>query len=72
MYYDKIDVSSGKLIVSNKKLFSATKISGNVIRYKVDFKYNFNFDAGKNFLLIQIEGRRRTTKRANLYTILKS
>ena len=52
LYYDKIDVSSGKLLVSNKKLFSATKISGNVIRYKVDFKYNFNFDAGKNFLLV--------------------
>ncbi len=52
LYYDKIDVSSGKLVVSNKKLFSATKISGNVIRYKVDNKYNFNFDAGKNFLLV--------------------
>ena len=58
LYYDKIDVVSGKIIESNKKLFDAAKIMGSgaamtgFYRYKMTNKYDFNFDADQTKLLV--------------------
>ena len=58
LFYDKIDVVSGKITESNKKLFDATRISGSMAvmtglyRYKMAGKYDFNFDADNTKLLI--------------------
>ncbi len=57
LYYDKIDVASGKITETNKELIKATKIAGTPVlsgfyRYKVDGKYAFNFDAENKKLLV--------------------
>jgi len=58
LYYDKIDVVSGKITVSNKKMFDAGRISGSgaamtgFYRYKVTNKYQFNYDAENTKLLV--------------------
>ena len=58
LYYDKIDVVSGKITESNKKLLEAGKISGNgatmtgFYRYKMTSKYDFNYDADHTKLLV--------------------
>ncbi len=58
LYYDKIDVVSGKITQSNKKLFDATKIAGKgyvsngFYSAKTVGKYDFNFDADHSKLLI--------------------
>ena len=58
LYYDKIDVVSGKITESNKKLFQAERIAGSsavmtgFYRYKMGGKYDFNFDADRTKLLI--------------------
>lgn len=58
LYYDKIDVVSGKISESNKKLFHATRISGSggvmtgFYQYKMVNKYQFNYDAAKTKLLV--------------------
>ncbi|MFZ1785621.1 MAG: hypothetical protein WAU23_10500 [Ferruginibacter sp.] len=58
LYYDKIDLVSGKITESNKKLFDAEKISGSGARmtgfyqYKMTDKYNFEFDADHTKLLV--------------------
>ncbi len=58
LYYDKIDVVSGKISESNKKLFDATRISGSgyastgFYRAKAVGKYDFNYDAGHTKLMV--------------------
>lgn len=58
LFYDKIDVVSGKITESNKKLFEAGRISGNgaamigFYRYKMTDKYDFNYDADHTKLLV--------------------
>jgi len=58
LYYDKIDVVSGKISQSNKKLFDATKIAGSgyvangFYSAKAVGKYDFNFDADHTKLLV--------------------
>ena len=58
LYYDKIDVVSGKITESNKKLFQAERIAGSsavmtgFYRYKMGGKYDFNFDADHSKLLV--------------------
>ena len=57
LYYDKIDVVTGKIITSNKKLIETTKMAGSLVatgfyRYKLDNKYQFNYDADNTKLLI--------------------
>ncbi len=55
VYYDKLDVKTGKIIETNKKLFSASKIAGEYMGggawgmwgggYKTANKYSINYDA---------------------------
>lgn len=62
LYYDKVDVVSGKITQSNKKLFDATKIAGTsskttsrflqIYFQKATGKYDFNFDADHTKLLV--------------------
>ncbi|MDO9376244.1 MAG: hypothetical protein Q7T76_17605 [Ferruginibacter sp.] len=58
LFYDKIDVTSGKISTSNRKLFEATKIAGEgaemtgFYRYKTTDKYRFNYNAQRNKLLV--------------------
>jgi hypothetical protein len=58
LYYDKIDVVSGKITESNKKLFQAERIAGSsaimtgLYQYKMGGKYDFNYDADHTKLLI--------------------
>ncbi|MEJ0107033.1 MAG: hypothetical protein WDO19_32820 [Bacteroidota bacterium] len=58
LYYDIIDVVSGKLAATNKKMFQTTKLTGDgyarVSTYtsKVIGKYSFNQDADKTKLLV--------------------
>lgn len=58
LYYDKIDVVSGKITESNKKLFQAEKIAGSgyvsrgFYSAKAVGKYDFNFDADHTKLLV--------------------
>ena len=58
LYYDKVDVVSGKITQSNKKLFDATRIAGSgfvstgFYRAKAVGKYNFNYDADHTKLLV--------------------
>ncbi len=62
LFYDKIDVVSGKITQSNKKLFDATKIAGKsstttsrflqIYFQKATGKYDFNFDADHTKLLV--------------------
>ncbi len=57
LYYDNVDVVSGKIIETNKELIKATKISGTPVlsgfyRYKTGNKYAFNFDADNKKLLV--------------------
>jgi len=62
LYYDKIDVTSGKITQSNKKLFDASKIAGKYLESTSRFmqlyfqksagKYDFNYDADHTKLLI--------------------
>jgi hypothetical protein len=57
LYYDKIDVASGKITVSNKKLIEADRMAGSLVttgfyQYKMDNKYQFNYDAEQKKLLV--------------------
>ncbi len=57
LYYDKIDVASGKITVSNKKLIETTRMAGSMVsrgwyQFKVANKYDFNFDADHKKLLV--------------------
>jgi hypothetical protein len=57
LYYDKIDVVTGKITEINKELIKATKIAGKMVSssywsFKVDGKYAFNFDAENKKLLV--------------------
>lgn len=58
LYYDKIDVVSGKITVSNKKLFDAGRIAAGAAvmtgfyRYKAVGKYDFNYDADHSKLMV--------------------
>jgi hypothetical protein len=57
LYYDKIDVTTGKITVSNKKLIETTKMAGDLTatgfyQYKIDNKYRFNYDADGKKLLV--------------------
>lgn len=62
LYYDKIDVVSGKITQSDKKLFDASKIAGKssvttsrflqMYFQKATGKYDFNYDADHTKLLI--------------------
>jgi hypothetical protein len=57
LYYDKVDVQSGKITSSNKKLIETSKIGGSLAisgfyQYKVTDKYQYNFDAEQKVLLV--------------------
>ncbi|MEO5684395.1 MAG: hypothetical protein ABIQ88_17270 [Chitinophagaceae bacterium] len=58
LYYDKIDVASGKLTEINHKLIETTRLGGEsatmtgFYRYKLTGKYKFNYDAAAKKLLV--------------------
>jgi len=58
LYYDKIDVVTGKITVSNKKMFDATKIApggyaaNGFYSMKATNKYQYNFDADNKKMLV--------------------
>ncbi|MEO5891585.1 MAG: hypothetical protein ABIQ31_15140 [Ferruginibacter sp.] len=58
LYFDKIDVSSGKITDVNHKMIEATKIAGGstsatgFYRYKATDKYQYNYDAEQKKLLV--------------------
>ena len=57
LYYDKIDVSTGKITVANHKLFETTKIAGvttmtGFYKYKTTSKYSYNYDMEHKKLLV--------------------
>src|SRR5882762_3973194 len=59
LYYDKIDVGSGKITDANHKMLATTKISGETSytggfagHYKTTGKYKFDYDANKKKLLV--------------------
>ena len=57
LYYDKIDVVTGKIITSNKKLIETTRMAGTPVttgfyQYKLANKYQFNYDADGKKLLV--------------------
>jgi len=57
LYYDKIDVASGKITDANHKLFETTRLGGNAVatgfyRYKLSGKYRFNYDVDQKKLLV--------------------
>ncbi len=57
LYYDKIDVANGKILASNVKLIETTRMAGvpvmtGLYKYKLDFKYQFNYDADQKKLLV--------------------
>lgn len=57
LYYDKIDVATGKITESNKKLIETTKMGGTMAStgwysYKLEGKYDFNYDVEKRKLLV--------------------
>ena len=57
LYYDKIDVASGKITDANHKMLEATKIAGTPTitgwyKYKATNKYAYNYDAEQKKLLV--------------------
>jgi hypothetical protein len=57
LYYDKIDVGSAKLTTTNNKMFETTKLTGDLTttgfyQFKIDNKYQFNYDADGKKLLV--------------------
>ena len=58
LYYDKIDVTNGKITQSNMPLFTTTKIAGDykqtigLYNYKTTEKYQYNYDADRKKLLV--------------------
>ncbi len=58
LYYDKIDVATGKIADINHKLFETGRLGGESVvmtgfyRYKLDGKYKFNYDAEEKKLLV--------------------
>ena len=58
LYYDKIDVVKGKIAEPNHKMFATTKIAGQfsyagfLYSYKTTEKYQYNYDADRQKLLI--------------------
>ncbi len=58
LFYDKIDVATGKITEPNKKMFETTKLGGTsalltgFYRYKVDGKYQFSYDIDQTKLLV--------------------
>jgi hypothetical protein len=59
LYYDKIDVVSGKITSSGNKMIETTKMGGELVRggggwpaLKMGGKYQFNFSADKKKLLV--------------------
>ncbi|HMJ48191.1 MAG TPA: hypothetical protein VK498_12740 [Ferruginibacter sp.] len=57
LYYDKVDVVTGKITAANNKMIEATKMAGTAFTtgfysYKIGNKYQFNYDAdGKKMLV---------------------
>ena len=59
LYYDKIDVGTGKITTSNKLMLTSTKLGGELVRsgggwpaLKMGYKYQFNFSADNKKLLV--------------------
>ena len=57
LYYDKVDVVSGKITASNTKMIETTKIAGTLVtsgfyQFKVTNKYKFDYDADNKHLLV--------------------
>lgn len=57
LYYDKIDVGSGKITASNKKMLESTKLAGipsamGFYSFKIDGKYRFEYAADRKKLLV--------------------
>jgi hypothetical protein len=57
LYYDKIDVATGKLKDANKKMLQTTRLAGvpasmGWYSFKIDNKYRFEYDADRKKLLV--------------------
>lgn len=57
LYYDIVDLQSGKISVTNKKLNETTKLAGDLAsrgfyKFKLVNKYTFSFDADQTKLLV--------------------
>jgi hypothetical protein len=57
LYYDKIDVSTGKISEENHKMFETTKVAGTAVasgfyQFKIANKYVYNYDAEHTKLLV--------------------
>ena len=57
LYYDRVDVASGTIKETNKKLIETSKIAGDLVatgfyQYKTVGKYTFNFDADGDKMLV--------------------
>jgi hypothetical protein len=60
LYYDQLDIVSGKLASTNNKMFETARIAGDYItgngfgfnQVKIDNKYKFNYDAEHKKLLV--------------------
>lgn len=57
LYYDNLDIVSGKLTSTNNKMFETTRLTGDYVssgfyQVKVENKYKFNYDAEHKKLLV--------------------
>lgn len=57
LYYDKIDVNTGKITEANKRMFESTKMTGSTeakgfYNFKVTDKYKYSYDAQRKKLLV--------------------
>ena len=58
LFYDKIDVATGKITEHNQKMIETTRLAGatarltGFYRYKLDGKYKFNYDGEQKKLLV--------------------
>ncbi len=57
LYYDKIDVASGKITEANHKMHETTRLGGEPVssgfyRYKLAGKYKFSYDVDQKKLLV--------------------
>lgn len=57
LYYDRLDIVSGKLTTTNIKMFETTRLTGDYVssgfyQVKVENKYKFNYDAEHKKLLV--------------------
>jgi hypothetical protein len=70
LFYDKINVQTGKIAVANQKMFETSKISGSATPKgfygaKITDKYNYDFDLRKTILCVsyRLKPERRNDKK---------